>query len=275
MQNHSQLWVIGDIQGCAQSLHALLQHPDLSHPDAQFLFVGDLVNRGPDSAGVLRCIMSLKDKAHSVLGNHDIHLLAVSAGVRNPSPSDTLDSVLQAEDAPALLEWLRYRPLAIHIAGHLLIHAGLHPSWNLKTVLKRANRVEQVLRSPTWQTDIANLFGNTPSHWSKTLSAVEKNRFTVNMLTRLRQFDARGKMDTKDKGAPCPDSGLTPWFAMPNQKIELPVVFGHWSTLGLYLSAQAIGIDTGCLWGGQLTAIRLSDRKVVQVPNLDSALAPL
>lgn len=274
MQDQTQLWVIGDIQGCAKSLAALLEQPDLQHPHARFLFVGDLVNRGPDSAGVLRHIMSLGRKAQTVLGNHDIHLLAVSAGARLPSPSDTLDSVLLAPDAARMLEWLRHQPLALHIAGHLLIHAGLPPHWDLKTVLKRAKKVESVLQSPSWQSQIAALFGNQPTQWSKELTAIEKNRYTVNMLTRLRQFDAAGKMDTKNKGAPRQGSGLTPWFTMPNRKIELPVLFGHWSTLGLYLSPAAIGLDTGCLWGGKLTALRLADRKVVQVPNMDSSLIP-
>lgn len=273
MQTHD-IWVIGDIQGCAKSLTSLLAHPDLQHPDAHFVFVGDLVNRGPDSVGVLRQIRSLESRASTVLGNHDIHLLAVAAGVRELTPSDTLESVLFAPDASELIDWLRHQPLALHIAGHLIIHAGLHPDWRLKTVLKLAKKVENTLQDPNWQLHIAELFGNKPSLWSKELKGIERQRYVVNALTRLRCFDSKGRISAKYKGAPDLASGYTPWFAMPNRKIELPVIFGHWSTLGLHLQADAVGIDTGCLWGGQLTAIRLADRKIVQMPNSDSKLEP-
>lgn len=273
MQNHD-IWVIGDIQGCAQSLKLLLAHPTVNQADSEFVFVGDLVNRGPDSAGVLRQIRALGKRAHTVLGNHDIHLLGVAAGVRQCSSSDTLDSVLKAPDAAELIDWLRHQPLAIHLAGHLIIHAGLHPEWQLKTVLKLAKKVQKTLQAPNWESRIALLFGNKPSLWSKELKGVKKQRYTVNALTRLRHFDQYGHIDTKHKGQPSYENGLTPWFAMPNKQIELPVVFGHWSALGLYLQADAIGIDTGCLWGGQLTAIRLSDRKIIQVANQDSNLKP-
>lgn len=274
MQNHP-VWVIGDVQGCAHSLSQLLAQPALQHPNSHFVFVGDLVNRGPDSAGVLRHIRALGPRASTVLGNHDIHLLGVAAGVRTVSPTDTLDSVLQAKDATELVNWLRQQPLALHIAGHLVVHAGLAPQWGLKQVLKRARAVEKILQAANWKKNIADLFGNQPDQWSKALNKVEKNRYTVNALTRLRHFDAKERISTKYKGAPDASTGLTPWFAMPNRCIELPVVFGHWSTLGLHLQADAIGLDTGCLWGGQLTAIRLCDRAVVQVPNSDVALEPL
>lgn len=273
MQNQ-HIWVIGDIQGCAHSLSQLLAQPALQHPDSLFVFVGDLVNRGPDSAGVLRQIRALGSRAKTVLGNHDIHLLGVAAGIRPQSPTDTLDSVLLAPDATELLDWLRDQPLALHIAGHLIVHAGLAPQWNLKQVLKRTKAVEEVLQSKHWQKRIVDLFGNQPDLWSKDLTKIEKNRYTVNALTRLRHFDSKGRITAKYKGAPDPNTGLTPWFAMPNRRLELPVVFGHWSTLGLHLQADAIGIDTGCLWGGQLTAIRLCDRLIVQVPNSDTELDP-
>lgn len=268
------IWVIGDVQGCAHSLQQLLAQPALQGPQAHFLFVGDLVNRGPDSVGVLRQLLALGSRAQTVLGNHDIHLLGVAAGVRKAHASDTLHNVLDAADAKELIDWLRHQPLAIHSHGHLLIHAGLHPSWCLHTVLRLASEVEHSLQADDWQQRIATLFGNQPDLWSEDLESAARQRYTVNALTRLRHFDTQGHIQHKYKGAPCSDTELTPWFAMPNRTIELPVVFGHWSTLGLHLQPDAIGIDTGCLWGGVLTAIRLNDRKVVQVPNTDRALTP-
>lgn len=263
-------WIIGDVQGCARSLQQLLAQPALQSPKAHFIFVGDLVNRGPDSAGVLRQVRALGQRAQTVLGNHDIHLLAVAAGVREPSKSDTLDSVLQAADATELINWLRHQPLALHVLGHLIIHAGLDPSWSLQMVLGLAKAVQNTLQSANWQASISQLFGNEPNQWNPNLTGMARQRYTVNALTRLRHFNAEGRIDTKYKGPPDASTGLTPWFNMPQRQIELPVVFGHWSTLGLYLSANAIGIDTGCLWGGFLTAIRLSDRCVVQVPNSEN-----
>lgn len=268
------IWIIGDIQGCANSLRQLLAHTELQKKNALFIFVGDLVNRGPDSVGVLRQIMALKERALTVLGNHDIHLLGVAAGVRQLNRSDTLHSVLDAPDAHSLLEWLRHQPLALHVAGHLVIHAGLHPTWQLQTVLTLAKEVQETLQADDWQNRIGALFGNQPDLWRADLDPIKRQRYTVNALTRLRHFDSEGRIDAKYKGAPSTDNQLTPWFAMPNKQIELPVIFGHWSTLGLYLEADAIGIDTGCLWGGQLTAIRLSDRFIVQVPNSDTKLQP-
>ncbi len=267
---HPDTWVIGDVQGCAHSLHQLLAQPALQSPNAQFIFVGDLVNRGPDSAGVLRQVRALGQRAQTVLGNHDIHLLAVAAGVRQPSSSDTLDSVRQAPDANELIDWLRHQPLALHTLGHLVIHAGLDPSWSLATVLRLAQEVQNTLQATDWQATISELFGNEPNQWATDLRGMARQRYTVNALTRLRHFNAEGRIDTKYKGPPDASTGLTPWFNMPQRQIELPVVFGHWSTLGLYLAADALGIDTGCLWGGCLTAIRLSDRRVVHVPNSEN-----
>lgn len=268
------IWVIGDVQGCAHSLRQLLAHPELQKNNAHFVFVGDLVNRGPDSLGVLRQLITLKERAQTVLGNHDIHLLGVAAGVRQLSASDTLDELLNASDACALIDWLRHQPLALHIAGHLIIHAGLHPNWRLQNVFTLAQEVQQTLQADDWKNRINALFGNQPDLWTPSLSPIERQRYTVNALTRLRYFDAQGRIDAKYKGGTATTTELTPWFAMPNRQIELPVIFGHWSTLGLYVQADAVGIDTGCLWGGQLTAIRLSDRLIVQVPNSDGELQP-
>lgn len=274
MTSPSSIWVISDVQGCAQSLRHLLQQPALQDPNAHFIFVGDLVNRGPDSAGVLRQIQALGKRAQTVLGNHDLHLLGVAAGQRKCNRSDTLSSVLTAPDADALIHWLRHQPLALHHAGHLIIHAGLHPEWSLQTVLHLAHEVEQTLQSSHWQDHIGLLFGNQPSQWTNDLEPIARQRYTVNALTRLRHFTAKGEIDHQYKGAPKAQLGLTPWFDMENRQIETPVIFGHWSTLGLYMRADVMGIDTGCLWGGQLTAVDLRTRQIVQVANQDGPLRP-
>lgn len=265
-------WVIGDVQGCINSLQHLLAQPELHSPHNHYVFVGDLVNRGPGSLEVLQLIYDLGARAHVVLGNHDIHLLGVAAGVRKQSPSDTLSPILESAQAPVLLHWLRHQPLALHLAGHLIIHAGLHPSWDLQQVLTLAQQVEHRLQAPDWQQQLPALFGNEPSLWQPNLNTTDTQRLVVNILTRLRFFDAHGQI-SKYQGAPH-STDLIPWFKMPQRRIELPVVFGHWSTLGLYLQADVIGLDTGCLWGGQLTALRLRDRKLVQVENSDGALSP-
>lgn len=265
-------WVIGDVQGCIHSLQHLLAQPELQQPNAHYIFLGDLVNRGPGSLEVLTLVHDLGNRAQVVLGNHDIHLLAVAAGVRKQSDSDTLTSILKATNGPALIDWLRHQPLALHQVGHLMVHAGLHPTWNLAQVLALAKRVEQRLQAPDWHQHIQILFGNQPNQWRTDLSDTDTERLVVNILTRLRFFDQHGAL-SKYSGAPS-TTDLTPWFAMPARRIETPVVFGHWSTLGLHMQADVVGLDTGCLWGGQLTAMRLRDRRLVQVENRDGALSP-
>lgn len=265
-------WVIGDVQGCIKSLQTLLSHPKLQRSNAHYVFVGDLVNRGPGSLEVLQLIQALGDRAHVVLGNHDIHLLGVAAGVRTQNHSDTLQPILDAPNAKALIDWLRHQPLALHLAGHLIIHAGLHPSWKLKTVLRLSQSVERCLQANDWKKHIKTLFGNEPKQWHKDLPPEDTRRIVVNILTRLRFFDSQGNI-TKYQGTP-ESTDLIPWFKMPNRRIELPVVFGHWSTLGLHMQADVVGLDTGCLWGGQLTAMRLRDRKLIQVENTDGSLSP-
>lgn len=265
-------WVIGDVQGCFRSLQHLLTQPELQASNAHYVFLGDLVNRGSGSLEVLELIYDLGDRAQVVLGNHDIHLLGVAAGVRKQSATDTLQPILDSTRANVLLNWLRHQPLALHLAGHLMIHAGLHPSWDLHTVLHLAQQVEQLLQADDWQLQISDLFGNEPNYWHHSLSDTETRRVVVNILTRLRFFDDQGHL-SKYQGSPA-STDLTPWFAMPQRRIELPVLFGHWSTLGLHLHADTIGLDTGCLWGGQLTALRLRDRKLIQVENQDGALSP-
>jgi len=261
------IWAVGDIQGCASALQRLLAHRDIARdPDAQFWFAGDLVNRGPDSLGVLRQVMALGARAVTVLGNHDLHLLGVAAGARKPGRMDTLDAVLQAPDACALFDWLRTRPLAHAAHGHLLVHAGVAGPWSVAKTLALAEEVSTVLRARDWEKSMASLFGNQPERWSKTLVGAERLRFVVNALTRMRLCTPKGKLDFAEKTSAGAVDGLIPWFEVEARKTaDTTVVFGHWSALGLLLRPNLIALDTGCVWGGKLTAVRLHDRKVVQV----------
>jgi len=263
------IWAIGDIQGCSKALHRLLAHPDIaSDAHARFWIAGDLVNRGPDSLGVLRKVMALGDRAISILGNHDLHLLAVAAGVRKRARTDTLDDVLQAPDAAYLLDWLRHRPLAHYAHGHLMVHAGVASAWDVPTTLSLAEHVSCTLRNQHWKKHIGTFFGNQPDRWRKTLSAEERLRFTVNALTRMRLCTPKGRLDFAHKDSTGAVDGLIPWFdVVPRKSANVTVVFGHWSALGLLLRPNVIALDTGCVWGGKLTAVRLHDRKVVQVDH--------
>lgn len=260
---------IGDLQGCAASLDRLVN--DCLPPDAALRFVGDLVNRGPASAQTLRKVCAMGDRADSVLGNHDIHLLAVAAGVRKRGRSDTLDDILDAPDREELLSWLRHRPLAREENGFLLVHAGVLPQWSAEQTLELAAEVERRLRGPKWQAFLADIFGNAADRWHDGLKGIERHRVVINALTRLRFCTADGVMDLKTKeGLGKAADGLMPWFDVPGRGTEgTTVVCGHWSTLGLVMRPDLMALDTGCVWGGKLTAARLArdpaQRTVVQV----------
>jgi len=269
---------IGDLQGCAPSLLELLEH--LPH-DAPLRFVGDLVNRGPASLETLRTIIAMGDRVRTVLGNHDIHLLAVAAGVRKKGKSDTFDDILCAPDSEALLTWLRHQPLAIREGDFLIVHAGVLPQWSPDQVINLAREVEAELQGPNWQTFIAGVFGNAADRWRDDLAGIERHRVIVNALTRLRFCSADGVMDLKTKegldGAP---SGVMPWFDTPDRRTgDVTMVCGHWSTLGLVMRPNLVALDTGCVWGGKLTAVQLAarpdQRAVVQVdcPQYQDPLA--
>ncbi len=260
-------YAIGDIQGCAERLDALLVLIHAESPDAQLIFLGDLVNRGPDSLGTLRKIHSLGSRARVVLGNHDLHLLAVSLGIRKPHPADTVMDILQADDRDELLTWLRHQSLALYEQEHLLVHAGVLPQWSTTQVLSLANEVETRLRSEAWGDFLRDLYGNEPTSWHDDLQGAARMRCIVNGLTRLRYCTAAGEMEFITKESPGnPLPGYMPWFSVPNRKTDdTTVIFGHWSTLGLSLQDNIIGLDTGCVWGGKLTALRLSDRGLLQV----------
>lgn len=261
------IWVIGDIQGCAQALRDLLAHSELADPQAELWFAGDLVNRGPDSLGALHLIRSLGERARCILGNHDLHLLAVAAGVRRLGKNDTFRDVLQAPDVPELLDWLRSRPLMIREQGHVLVHAGILPAWTLDQAQALAGEIETALRSPHWRANLNDMYGEEPLAWDDTLTGPARLRVIINALTRMRVCHADdGRMEFHHKGPPPgADSPLRPWFELPGRRsLSEPVVFGHWSALGLHIGTDAICLDSGCVWGRKLTAMRLRDHTLIQ-----------
>jgi len=263
------IWMIGDVQGCCEPLEALLAHPDVAgEPDAQFWFAGDLINRGPQSLASLRRIMALEDRGVAVLGNHDLHLLAAAAGVRKPSKSDTLDEILNAPDAADLINWLRFRPLAHFEHDHLMVHAGVLAKWDVAKTLALADEVQQALRGDNWQKALQKMYGNEPVVWKEDHAGGKRLRVIINALTRIRLCTQRGHMEFDTKVAPGAwPNGLIPWFDVPKRATRnITVVFGHWSTLGLTMRDNLICLDSGCVWGGALSAVRLQDRKLVQIP---------
>jgi bis(5'-nucleosyl)-tetraphosphatase (symmetrical) len=252
-------YLVGDIQGCDAALGQLLAEIDFSASRDTLYVLGDLVNRGPDSLGTLRRLVSLGPSAQCVLGNHDLHLLAVANGVRPAGQRDTLAQVMAAPDAPALLGWLRQQPLARSAHGILMVHAGVLPCWSAEQTLALAEEVSAVLRSPECAEFLHAMYGNTPDHWRDDLQGAERLRVVVNALTRLRFCSAQGVMEFDSKeGAGAAPEGFMPWFDVPGRRTaQDTVAFGHWSTLGWLGRTDVIGLDTGCVWGGCLTALRL------------------
>lgn len=268
------IWMIGDIQGCCSSLDELLAHPEVAQDaNARFWFAGDIVNRGPQSLTTLRRLMALEERSVAILGNHDLHLLAIAAGVRRPGKNDTLLEVLDAPDANEIIDWLRQRPLAHFEAGHLMVHAGVLAKWDVSKTLQLAHEVETSLRGNNWQKVLQKMYGDEPDHWKDGHSGGKRFRVIVNALTRMRMCTLKGRMVLAIKSAPNHrNQGLVPWFDVPDRATrEVTVVFGHWSTLGLVLRSDVICLDTGCVWGGSLTALRLQDRKLVQISCRQSA----
>ncbi len=260
-------FAIGDVQGCADELDRLLDRIDAVSPGARLVFAGDLVNRGPASLRTLRRVRSLGPRARTVLGNHDLHLLAVSHGVRAPSRSDTLSGILDAPDRDELLDWLRRQPLALMADGHLVVHAGVLPQWTATQTIALSAEVEARLQGDDWADFLHTMYGNQPARWSDELHGADRLRCIVNALTRLRFCSADGEMEFATKEGPGqPPQGYLPWFDAPGRRsADVPVVFGHWSTLGIVQRANLVGLDSGCVWGGQLSAMRLSDRLLLQV----------
>lgn len=253
------IYAIGDIQGCYDDLMRLLDTIKFDKNSDQLWFVGDLVNRGPKSLETLRFIRSLGDSAISVLGNHDLHLLAVAYKHSPARAKDTIRPVLQAKDREELLHWLRHRPLFHYNNDFCLLHAGLPPQWDFFTAKKMASRVEKELRGDKYIKFLKNMYGNSPSRWDEKLTGIEQLRFTVNCFTRMRFCDEKGRLDFNYSGKlGSQPKHLIPWFDLPNRRnAHLKIIFGHWSALGYHQARNCYAIDTGCLWGGQLTALRL------------------
>jgi bis(5'-nucleosyl)-tetraphosphatase (symmetrical) len=251
-------YAIGDVQGCYNELRALIAQLKFSADRDQVWFVGDLVNRGPESLEVLRFVRSLGDNAVTVLGNHDLHLLAVACGSQRKRKSDTLDAIFAAPDRDELLGWLISRPLAHHDGGALMVHAGLVPQWTVGTALALAGEVESALRSDP-RALFENMYGDEPRRWKESLEGMERLRFAINILTRLRVCTSDGEVDLKMKGKPPKGpTALRPWFEIEQrQSADTRVVFGHWSALGLVMRNNVVGLDSGCVWGGALTALNL------------------
>ncbi len=261
------LYAIGDLQGCHESLLRLLDAIRFDPAADRLWLVGDLVNRGPQSLEALRFVRSLGDAAITVLGNHDLHLLALAEGLGKPHRGDTLDTILAAPDRDELLHWLRHQHLAWHEDEFLLVHAGVLPGWTVADALRLAAEAEAVLQGPDYHTFLSRMYGNEPRAWDESLAGVERLRVIVNALTRLRYCSAAGEMEFHHKGAPGTQAhGWMPWFDVPERRsLEATVIIGHWSTLGLINRPELIALDTGCLWGGKLSAVRLSDRQAFQV----------
>jgi len=256
--------IVGDIQGCFELLLDLLRQAATDEP---LIFVGDIVNRGPRSLAALRFVKSLGDRATALLGNHDLHLLAVAAGIRPMHTDDTLQEVLDAPDRDELLDWLRARPLAHAEGGALFVHAGVLPQWTVAQTVALAEEVQARLRANDYRNVLAAMYGNRPARWDESLTGADRTRCVINALTRLRFVDRSGAMDLKVKeGAGAAPPGYMPWFDHPQRATRgIPVIFGHWSTLGLMVRDDAICLDTGCVWGGRLTAMRWPDRSLIQV----------
>ena len=262
-------YLIGDLQGCCDAFERLLAQIDFSPSRDRLWLLGDLVNRGPSSLATLRRLHSLGDTASCLLGNHDLHLLAAAHGVRHPHRGDTLDDILAAPDREGLLEWLRRQRLAIFEAGWLMVHAGVVPQWSRDDTLAAAAEVEAMLRGPDLPHFLHTMYGNEPARWDPDLTGTARLRFIVNVLTRMRFCSADGEMDFKTKdGAGAAPEGFMPWFDVPGRRTAgTPIAFGHWSTLGLTDRPKLLGLDTGCVWGGQLTAARVDGehREIIQV----------
>jgi bis(5'-nucleosyl)-tetraphosphatase (symmetrical) len=263
------LYAIGDIQGCHAELCELLTLIGFSPATDRLWLTGDLVNRGPDSLAVLREVIALGDAAVTVLGNHDLHLLTVAAGHRDAHDSDTLAAILEAPDCADLLDWLARRPLAVAGDGLLMVHAGALPQWSAADVVALGAEVQAVLTGARRDDVLRVLYGNEPHTWRDDLAGDDRHRAIVNALTRLRFCTADGRMEFREKrGARHAPKGFAPWFMHANRRSASSlVVCGHWSTLELMLAPNVLMLDSGCLWGGALTAIRLADRRVYQVPS--------
>lgn len=272
------IYAIGDIQGCYDALRRLLDLCAFDPGMDRLWLVGDLVNRGPKSLKTLRLIKSLGSSAQVVLGNHDLYLLMVAeGGAKFRGKDDTIQSILDARDRDELLDWLRQQPLCHTEGNYCMVHAGLLPQWTVAQARELSREVEAALQGPNYHEFILNLWGSEPAGWSDDLSGWQRLRVIVNAMTRMRFCTPEGIMEFKTKGellnAP---AGHLPWFEAPNrQSSDSVLVTGHWSALGLQITPNRLALDSGCLWGGHLTALRLEDRRVFQVDCSSGEALPL
>ncbi|WP_435103907.1 symmetrical bis(5'-nucleosyl)-tetraphosphatase [Arhodomonas sp. AD133] len=274
-------YAIGDIQGCYEPLQQLLDRINFDPARDRLWFTGDLVNRGPQSLEVLRFVRKLGPAADTVLGNHDLHLLTVAAGHVRAKRTDTVTEILAADDGEELLDWLRHRPLlheSEELPGIVLAHAGIAPPWGLATARTAAREVEAQLRGPDHREFLYHLYGDHPSRWSPTLNGWDRLRYITNAFTRMRYCapDGRLLMDYKGDPAAAPE-GYYPWFELSDRPLTregVRVIFGHWSTLGLVNTPEILALDTGCLWGGSLTAVQLDDGGEVTAIGCETVLEP-
>jgi bis(5'-nucleosyl)-tetraphosphatase (symmetrical) len=267
-------YAIGDIQGCMSSLERLLTAIDFS-PQDQLWLVGDLVNRGPRSLDVLRWARAHEAQVTCVLGNHDLHFLSRAAGASGEKKRDTLDELLAAPDREQLVDWLRCRPM-VHVddsSPYLMVHAGLHPRWTAEEARRLGGEIEEQLRAPSWRAFLGKLGGGPPPKWDPQLSGGDRWRAILAYLVRARTLKADGRVEPDYDGPPAhAPAGCVPWFAAPDAAWAThTVVFGHWAALGLAIGSHHLGLDTGCVWGKALTAIRLDDRAVFQVKSVEAA----
>ncbi len=262
-------YLLGDVQGCCDALRRLLTKIDFSASRDRLFVLGDLVNRGPKSLDTLRLLRGFGDAALCLLGNHDLHLLAVAFGGRKLHRGDTFGDVLAAPDRDACIDWLREQRLAMHEHGWLMVHAGVAPQWDTATTLALAGEVQTMLRSAELGEFLHTMYGDEPTRWDPHLQGHRRLRFIINALTRIRFVDGQGSLDLQTKeGADGAPPGHVPWFDAPGRQTRgTPIAFGHWSTLGLIDRPDLLGLDTGCVWGGTLTAVRIDGgrRELIQV----------
>jgi bis(5'-nucleosyl)-tetraphosphatase (symmetrical) len=264
-------YIVGDIQGCLDELHALLNTVEFNAQNDTLWIAGDLVARGPNSLETLRFIYSLGSAAKVVLGNHDLHLLAVSLGIHRAKAKDNTQAILDAPDKHVLLDWLRMQPLMQEHDEFVVCHAGISPDWSLNQARECAREVEAKLQGEQWQTLIEKMYSNQPDKWDPELVGIERWRYAINAFTRMRFCLNDGRLDMTCKLPPeeVKEGSLTPWFLLSSRiPVEKVVLFGHWAALGGYSNADIIGLDTGCVWGGTLTMIRWEDRQFYTQPCL-------
>jgi bis(5'-nucleosyl)-tetraphosphatase (symmetrical) len=260
-------YAIGDIQGCYHAFQALLARIGFNQDKDQLWLVGDLINRGSGTLEVLRWCYAHQNSLRIVLGNHDLHALVVAEGIVSAHKGDTLDALMAAEDRDILLNWLRHQPLIYQESDYLMVHAGLLPQWTAEQALTYAAEVESALRGKDYLHFLTHMYGNLPSRWDPDLTGVDRLRVITNAATRLRICTAEGEMEFKFKGElQDVPHGYIPWFDVPARATkDIQVIFGHWSALGLQQRANVFSLDTGCLWGGKLTAMDLNTKAIVQV----------